>query len=173
MYLSWSVWSNVSSFFTCVLTEFSYCFQWGIIPPSINEFIRYDYIFSALDFLIEILGLTTEKLHLYLYFQRMHGTDSVKCDECEMTFKHPNALATHMKSVHTYSTCELCGESIRSISMKTHKIQKHTDLLDMPYICRVCDPPRGFAKRIVYEDHTNIHVSRAITWVIKLHLETF
>ena len=80
-----------------------------------------------------------------------------------MTFKHPNALATHMRSVHTYSTCELCGESIRSISMKTHKIQKHTDLLDMPYICRVCDPPRGFAKRIVYEDHTNIHVSRAIT----------
>ena len=109
----------------------------------------------------DICGTETNERTYRHHLNRMHGKVSLKCEECDMTFKHSSALLEHKKTVHTFTTCELCGDQVRVRQMKLHKLQKHTDMKDMPYICNVCSPPRGFAKRIIYEDHTNIHVSQA------------
>lgn len=91
------------------------------------------------------------------HMQRFHGTEHIKCKECNMTFKHERIYLQHYERVHIFVTCEECGEQVGSKNMKRHKLAKHTAEHLKPYLCRICEPLKGFLTRMSYEEHCNIH----------------
>jgi len=91
------------------------------------------------------------------HMQRFHGTEHIKCKDCTMTFKHERIYLQHYERVHIFVTCEECGEQVGSKNMKRHKLAKHTAEHLKPYLCRICEPLKGFLTRMSYEEHCNIH----------------
>merc|ERR1719495_2137363 len=41
--------------------------------------------------------------------------------------------------------------------MTPHKLQHHTPEHLKPFVCKVCDPPRGFITMYKYRNHVNSH----------------
>ena len=91
------------------------------------------------------------------HMRRFHGNDNVPCDKCDMTFKHELMYQQHYKRVHTFVTCEECGEQIGSLYLKRHKLSRHTAEHLKPYVCTICDPPKGFITKTNYVEHNYIH----------------
>ena len=92
----------------------------------------------------------------YAYHKKKcHSEESYPCPECGTTFVHPHFLRAHITNIHTFATCDICGEQVKQKNMKYHILQNHTAEAAKPFVCSVCQ--KGFAKKSRYEEHMNIH----------------
>ena len=105
----------------------------------------------------EICGTSVTERGYSKHMNRMHGDMILPCDQCDQVFKHIAPLNAHKRSMHTFVTCEVCGEVVKGGKYRSHKIRRHTSIENMPFTCNICNPPKGFASRNDYNDHNNIH----------------
>ena len=105
----------------------------------------------------EICGTSVTENGYLKHLRRQHGEATLPCDQCDMVFKHITPLNVHKRTMHTFVTCEECGEVVKGGSYKSHKLRRHTSNELMPHLCHVCDPPKGFATKQGLNDHNNIH----------------
>jgi len=85
------------------------------------------------------------------------GADEITCQICKYQCVTAAKLKYHMDKRHTEVTCEECGEVMLAVYLKRHKLQKHTEVHLKPYVCYICNPPKGFVDSHSYNDHNNIH----------------
>jgi len=103
----------------------------------------------------EICGIPFTLSGFTKHMQRMHGTDSIKCTLCDKEFLHERILKIHMRTIHTYVTCEECGQQVKHNFYRFHKLKHHTPDALKPFVCKVCT--KGFINKQVFGEHMNIH----------------
>jgi len=100
-------------------------------------------------------GASVSKQFLPIHLKR-HGEKEHGCDECSKRFISANDLAIH-KICHITVPCELCGKIVKQRSKKAHDLHYHTPAAEMPFVCPICVPTKGFIEKNPFDDHMNIH----------------
>ena len=91
------------------------------------------------------------------HLRRMHGSEEIKCEHCGRTYRDKIPYERHIRMAHTYVTCEECGSQFTKQQYPRHILQYHTPEMEKPFICKICNPPKGFIKEYLYKEHLNIH----------------
>lgn len=112
-------------------------------------------IFTSLDYLRRHMGC-------------VHEDQEYFCDICDndRPIRGKVRLYEHMRYRHlrkhnqakVMHTCHICGQSFsHSSSKRLHIMRNHMDKTLLPYQCKFCSTPRGFATRQAYMAHYRTH----------------
>ena len=105
----------------------------------------------------EVCGTSVFEKQYKLHLKTQHGDGHIQCEKCDATFKHKTSYRRHFNRNHIFVTCEQCGEQIKGCNYKMHKLKRHTPETMKPYVCRICNPPKGFVTTYLFKEHNNIH----------------
>ena len=103
----------------------------------------------------EICGTSMSLSGFVKHMQRKHGDANIKCEKCDQTFKHEKIYRHHIANVHTYTTCEECGQQVKANFYRAHKLKHHTPDALKPFVCKICT--KGFINKQLFGEHMNIH----------------
>merc|ERR1719376_389420 len=103
-------------------------------------------------------GKTYDVSYLPVHMTQAHnqGLGQFTCHLCSKNCSTEQRLKSHIDQIHNEISCDECGIMMPSGRLKTHKGMKHTPEHLKPYVCKICDPPKGFLTSYKLKNHANI-----------------
>ncbi|KAJ8942097.1 hypothetical protein NQ318_013386 [Aromia moschata] len=92
---------------------------------------------------------------------------TIKCTECDRTFRHEAALKSHMVKHGHKLKCEACGEEFLIVKELRDHIKLHEDY--KPYVCKICNKAFSLTSSLV--KHMRIHGGEKKAFVYNLWKE--
>ena len=105
----------------------------------------------------EICGTNMLASTMPKHMAAQHGVGEYLCKECRRLFHSQKTLDYHYQTTHVKTPCDECGQFFSSTRMTPHKLQHHTPDHLKPFLCKICDPPKGFISASKYRMHVNTH----------------
>lgn len=107
-----------------------------------------------------ICAANVRKCTMALHLRDVHGEATVACDSCDLLFPSAQKLKDHKNKVHNKAPCPECGKMVAQSQAKYHMLSAHTREEDKPWVCKICQPLKGFTDLSRYTEHMNIHLGR-------------
>ncbi|XP_021343987.1 zinc finger protein 91-like [Mizuhopecten yessoensis] len=104
---------------------------------------------------------------------KIHNRNTVnKCAFCEKTFKRKNAFQMHMDSLHTMTSCDICGRQVPGTLMfQYHTLAHEHEKKSRDFCCDAC----GEIYKTVdsFRTHLEIHKNDGIPYTCEICGKTF
>jgi len=90
---------------------------------------------------------------------RNHAEKKVSCLEagCLQMFATEGRMKSHFTSYHVKVACPHCGKVTIKKNLNQHVERNHIPESEKKFVCKICQPVKGFTKKVGYLCHMNIH----------------